>query len=417
MSTKTVCRLCGNENSTIFYDIYESILDKDSLSSVINIFCDIQCPEKGDGLSEKICRKCFLTLTFAKNLRLVAKRNDSNFRENLLKDQLKNALESLNDPLSTGDWDYLKVGDFEEEHAKISNFDQHSSNEEFCAKPSIVQPPIANGSSEPVVTRIPVENCNISKFVENQTLQLAKTSYPTNQTFYEITEVFGMDLDTDVRILKIELATGPPKETEYEKQLRLHEERKKRQREKPTPEFICIVCGKKFKSPRGLEKHESSHNRVGTEKKGPPQFSCDLCGKKLSTKSSVFCHMNELHVKERKHKCNYCEKTFYRTDRLKIHVISAHMDPSQWPHVCKICDNKRFITKASLKIHWRIHSGERPYACGYCKNTYIHYSDWNRHTQTHTGNFRYRCDICQKGFNRANILASHKRTHARSSKN
>jgi len=53
-------------------------------------------------------------------------------------------------------------------------------------------------------------------------------------------------------------------------------------------------------------------------------FMCNLCGNEYSWISSLRRHQLQCGDKEAKISCNFCEKKFYRQDRLKQHLFVYH---------------------------------------------------------------------------------------------
>ena len=49
------------------------------------------------------------------------------------------------------------------------------------------------------------------------------------------------------------------------------------------------------------------------------------------------------------------------------------------------CVNKALIETTSLKVHERMHTGEKPFTCSKCDKAFQQNCDLKKHERTHTG--------------------------------
>uniref|UniRef100_A0A182NEQ2 Uncharacterized protein n=1 Tax=Anopheles dirus TaxID=7168 RepID=A0A182NEQ2_9DIPT len=169
-------------------------------------------------------------------------------------------------------------------------------------------------------------------------------------------------------------------------------------------QYDCNQCGKAFNRWSRLREHvEQEHSE------SPPRFECPECGKAFVVRSRLKAHM-QIHSNRKDHVCDVCGDAFVNKGLLKRHRRALHS--TELLFECKHC-TKKFAVAEKLKIHQRVHTGERPYGCGFCHRTFSHYTDRKRHEMaSHTGERPYKCEHCPSTYIRKHELVMHTQKHA-----
>ena len=112
-----------------------------------------------------------------------------------------------------------------------------------------------------------------------------------------------------------------------------------------------------------------------------------------------------IHTGEKPYKCNLCESAFAHANVLKGHMRKHTGDYLK----CDLCE-KTYSSASSLAVHKRSHTGERPYKCDICNMAFAETGGLKSHKRTHTKEKPFQCDICEKSFSMSCNLKRHKIT-------
>lgn len=227
--------------------------------------------------------------------------------------------------------------------------------------------------------------------------------------------------------------------------------------------YACDYCSKRFISSGDYAQHVRIHT-------GERPYRCDFCNKGFIQLSNMKTHLR-VHTTDRPHQCHLCERKFFRRTELRSHLLvhtggreklfscdscqkkfttklslDKHQIIKHQSHLfycagcfrgfdqisekdahekncgcrryeCYLCnrnENKKpFVTSAKYKIeiHFRIHTGNRPFSCNYCPKRFIQKIDLVNHERVHAREKVHKCNFCEKIFSNQGKLTQHTRTH------
>lgn len=152
--------------------------------------------------------------------------------------------------------------------------------------------------------------------------------------------------------------------------------------------LTCELCSETFTVPAEWVRHVQTHTdmlpakrqRRGRpapdEENAPfPPLHCDMCQQDFPTPAEWVHHIQDSHTEFELHWANL--------EKSGIHPSKSVKPAKQYAiqKYCSICA-KKFPSHASMLIHKRTHTGERPYMCEYCMKGFNVKSNLLRHLRT-----------------------------------
>ncbi|KAF5277350.1 hypothetical protein FQA39_LY06163 [Lamprigera yunnana] len=155
------------------------------------------------------------------------------------------------------------------------------------------------------------------------------------------------------------------------------------------------VCTSSYTFRTHLMKHE-----------GKTPFLCVICGKGFRTKNSLNCH-EKIHAKVKAYVCTECNIQFSVSSNLRAHQRKHHEGIRYYCSQCPLV----YISKYSLERHELVHTGVKEYKCEMCTAAFYTNKELEKHQRYHQGLRRYKCEQCFKTFFEKHHLTIHIRGH------
>ncbi|XP_067642135.1 zinc finger protein 182-like [Eurosta solidaginis] len=140
--------------------------------------------------------------------------------------------------------------------------------------------------------------------------------------------------------------------------------------------FQCTQCPTAFLDETDCKKHIAVHLT------GKKTRVCGICGEGFAVKKWLIEHLRT-HTSDGRIPCSQCDKTYTTSDGLENHERAVHL--KEKPHYCQICD-KHLQNKQSFRIHNYRHSGKKPYLCDICGKDFRQRTQMKTHRLTHLKN-------------------------------
>ncbi|KAG8006885.1 hypothetical protein GBF38_022940 [Nibea albiflora] len=136
------------------------------------------------------------------------------------------------------------------------------------------------------------------------------------------------------------------------------------------------------------------------------KFTCRICSRTFFHKGTLTHHMKS----HKSNFCNICKQHFPHRHKLNSHTCVPPVPAQRVSKSCELC-GKTFANPSALRIHYVVHTGEKPYRCSLCGKGFTQKGNLKCHLRIHTGERPFSCVRCGKTFTQKVNLNHHLMAH------
>ncbi|XP_051245257.1 zinc finger protein 691 isoform X2 [Dicentrarchus labrax] len=136
------------------------------------------------------------------------------------------------------------------------------------------------------------------------------------------------------------------------------------------------------------------------------KFTCRICSRTFFHKGTLTHHMKS----HKSNFCNICKQHFPHRNKLNLHTCVPPVPSQRVSKSCELC-GKTFANPSALRIHYVVHTGEKPYRCSLCGKGFTQKGNLKCHLRIHTGERPFCCVRCGKTFTQKVNLNHHLMAH------
>uniref|UniRef100_A0AAQ4NPJ0 C2H2-type domain-containing protein n=1 Tax=Gasterosteus aculeatus aculeatus TaxID=481459 RepID=A0AAQ4NPJ0_GASAC len=150
----------------------------------------------------------------------------------------------------------------------------------------------------------------------------------------------------------------------------------------PEKNHKCSYCEKMFHRKDHLKNHLHTHDPY------KEAFACQQCGKSYNTKLGFKRHLALHAANSGDLTCQVCLQPFPSTgvllEHLKTHAGKSSAGTKEKKHRCEHCE-RRFYTRKDVRRHMVVHTGRKDFLCQYCAQRFGRKDHLTRHVKkSHT---------------------------------
>lgn len=447
---ESACRLCLESTGTL-NDVLE-IGDGGKLSETIEVICGIVID-----VCSKVCENCLETVSKAYDLRILSKKNDIFWKQQVVGNFLVKDEENIErllkcEDLSSNPSPKIQVDEVNSEDESVKNYGDDYEVVEVSMHPDFYseddnevfkcdQCPSAKPSKEEIEHHIMNEHLtsfcpschksfnscsllkkHINKFhpVENSlSCDQCSSLFQTRRKLEKHKLLHSMFIEEDKLDMGKCFRCTICSKTYKKLTDRMHEHinyhnrltnSEKRQNSKNYDSLVCPHCGQIYRTKQILQQHIKRHFDTGDK------YACPKCPQRFKSWGELYYH-NAVHVTDRNFICEICSKSFKAKRDLRNHRI-RHETKDVKKFQCSFCQ-LMLKSKYTLNRHILIHSGEKKHQCSYCQRAFTQKNELNKHLRVHIGENTYRCEEagCSQAFRLLAELRLHQQIHYEQSNN